>query len=266
MRFHFRIRRGFTLIELLVVIAIIAVLIGLLLPAVQRVRESAARSQTINNLKQIGIGSHAYHDTKLRLPDCGTNTTSSTTWCWAYQILPNIEQDNMFKTQQQLVGVKTYLDPTRGRQASATTGGNSPGLNGPFTDYAINTVTFGNPSARITMQKITTFNGTVNTILVGMKSIDANFYDNTSSSNWDECIYSGGYGGTGRSGNVILQDAPGNGGNTNDWGAPYTSGCPFVMCDGSVRSIAYSFDLYLGTGNSQVGPLWYQNTTILPDF
>ena len=87
-------RNGFTLIELLVVIVIIAILIALLVPAVQKVRAAAARTQCSNNLKQIGLAMHNYHDTNKKFPPGGDVKSIS---AQSY-LLPYVEQDNIYKT------------------------------------------------------------------------------------------------------------------------------------------------------------------------
>ncbi len=175
LRSHFK-RRGFTLIELLVVIAIIAILIALLVPAVQKVREAAARTQCTNNLKQIGLGLHNFEGTFKRLPPAYggalapaapvTTTSASSKFPNVFGathvfILPYIEQDNLYKNmvaagtpslyvpsnnasgaaggQSSLKVVPTYVCPADPSMSDGIVAGGTMG----GTSYALNWQVFG---------------------------------------------------------------------------------------------------------------------------
>ncbi|MGE3809276.1 MAG: DUF1559 domain-containing protein [Gemmataceae bacterium] len=149
-------RHGFTLIELLVVIAIIGVLLALLLPAVQKVRESANRAACANNLKQIGLACLAHGNTKDAFPGGGhynlllnRNWTGASPadhrkqyWSWAYQILPYLEQENLWwnSSDQVVVSttIKSYFCPTRRRPVALTGGWQTRPYPVAMSDYAGN--------------------------------------------------------------------------------------------------------------------------------
>ena len=222
-------RSAFTLIELLVVIAIIAILIGLLLPAVQKVREAAARTQSSNNLKQLALALHSYNDAVGKMPGNGSyqglvvpQTDMTTSWC--VKVLPYIEQGAMYTKYDFTVPLKTFVEPGR-----ASTGVAADGIDGwmfegapswptnlsnkvigATTDYAANWMVIKDGkweprpirqpsnqwscnSVSLSIQGIA--DGSSNTILVGGKALRRVQVQTRFGGNWDETIACGGSGG-----------------------------------------------------------------------
>ncbi|VTS08487.1 DUF1559 family PulG-like putative transporter [Tuwongella immobilis] len=178
-----RARTGFTLIELLVVIAIIAILIGLLLPAVQKVRAAAARLQSQNNVKQIMLACHSYHDALMVLPPLsatlpgGVNPVST-----QFHLLPYLEQDNLYRLGISQGGawtgnasgsgaqeLKVFTSPRDASNPKSPWVENNGGTWG-HSNYAANHAIFGvpgggNTNSRLTLNAIT--DGTSNTVGFG---------------------------------------------------------------------------------------------------
>ena len=260
-------RRGFTLVELLVVIAIIAVLIGLLLPAVQKVREAAARTSCENNLKQLGIAMHAYHDGNGHFcGEQGSNGENATATTSFYtQILPYVEEGNAVAASGAVtaIPIKIFLCPTR-RTVQV---GAKADYSGVFSDsiahlaggdgdldYVLGQAAVANlrsilDTPNVTLAAITNGGGTSTTLLLGHKVMQPMDYSNPNSQNdtggWSSISINNGYDhmrwsdSNGSTLHGYIHDV--NNTDLNHMGGPHPNGSPVLWADGSVTVYPYLY-------------------------
>ena len=255
-------RKGFGILELLIVLAIIAFLLALLVPAVQKVREAAGRTQSINNLKNIGLAFHGFHDANKRFPFNGSDAAVNnvkyskaakanevTSGSWGFQILPYIDQAPMFNNPAQKGAIAAYLCPGRNRPGMEMSNGG-----GPWSDYFLNNYLNNaanaekpdNADGRRTLIGVT--DGTSNTIMVGHGNINMKEYLSTKDVKLCVNVMVGGTTGTIRAGKngatspkgVMLQRDSENDPELGSWGGPFPQGGLMAMGDGTVRMFPYS--------------------------